>query len=101
MDEQSLSTLTFFLKHAESVGIVGVLGVVVFALYKKNEKLENTNNAQREESFKKISEFERKFDKTDEKISEIRSDVKEVKTLLRLSGGILVKKRQEDETENF
>lgn len=101
MDEQSLNALTFFLKHAESVGVVGVLGVVVFALYKKNEKLENTNNAQREESFKKISEFERKFDKTDEKISEIRGDVKEVKALLRLSGGVLVKKRAEVETEDF
>lgn len=101
MDEQSLNALTFFLKHAESVGVVGVLGVVVFALYKKNEKLEKTNIEQREESFKKISEFERKFDKTDEKISEIRGDVKEVKTLLRLSGGILVKKRAEVETEDF
>lgn len=101
MDEQSLNALTFFLKHAESVGVVGVLGVVVFALYKKNEKLENINSAQREESFKKISEFERKFDKTDEKISEIRGDVKEVKTLLRLSGGVLVKKRTEVETEDF
>lgn len=101
MDEQSLNALTFFLKHAESVGVVGVLGVVVFALYKKNEKLENTNASQREESLQKISEFERKFEKTDEKISEIRGDVKEVKTLLRLSRGILVKKRAENETEDF
>lgn len=101
MDEQSLNALTFFFKHAESVGVVGVLGVVVFALYKKNEKLESERTTTREESFKKIGEFERKFEKTDEKISEIRSDVKEVKTLLRLSGGVLVKKRREDETEDF
>lgn len=101
MDEQSLNALTFFFKHAESVGVVGVLGVVVFALYKKNEKLESERTTTREENFKKIGEFERKFEKTDEKISEIRSDVKEVKTLLRLSGGVLVKKRREDETEDF
>lgn len=101
MDEQSLNALTFFFKHAESVGVVGVLGVVVFALYKKNEKLESTNASQREESLQKFGEFERKFEKTDEKISEIRGDVKEVKTLLRLSGGVLVKKRTEVETEDF
>lgn len=70
-------------KHGESIGVIGVLMIVAVVLYKRNEKLEEANERYKDETYRRIDDFKHKFEKTDEKVDNIKNDVREVKNILR------------------